>query len=179
MKIALIIFGILVVSGGAAYYLFFPRDTFFTFSKPGGGGIRFGRNSVSWEAAPDHYATNGMSHLQPYIAKLLTPTNQPKTLIMFTPDGQHGFGLDALNGVVSASLFVEWQKEPQREAAVRAFFKQLQANPSRDYLAGNMRALEYPIKGTPAEVTALTRRILQELCGVSPTNALDIHYAEK
>jgi hypothetical protein len=57
--------------------------------------------------------------------------------------------------------------------------------PSHDYLAGNggvpdaTRILDYPIGGSTAEVTALTKRILQELCGVSPTEALDIKYEDK
>jgi hypothetical protein len=54
-----------------------------------------------------------------------------------------------------------------------------------DYLAGNggvpdaTRILEYPLSGSTVEVTALTKRILQELCSVSPTEALDIKYTAK
>ena len=79
----------------------------------------------------------------------------------------------------------EWRQESQREAAIRAFFSSLGIAPSQDYLAGNggvpdaTRILDYPIKGSTAEVTALTKRILQELCGVSATEALDISYGDK
>jgi len=40
-------------------------------------------------------------------------------------------------------------------------------------------AWNIPIPGSAAEVTALTKRILQELCGVSPAEALDINYGDK
>jgi len=86
---------------------------------------------------------------------------------------------------VHANLFVDWRKDPPREAAIRAFFSSLAIAPSRDYLAGNggvpdaTRILEYHITGTPSEVTTLTKRILQELCSISPAEALDISYRDK
>ena len=116
---------------------------------------------------------------------MLVPTNTFKFLSLFTPDGTRGFGFNAKSGVVHLNLFVDWRQQPQREAAIRAFFSSLSITPLRDYLAGNggvpdaTRVLEYPVSGSPAEVTALTRRILQELCGVSPVEALDISYQEK
>jgi hypothetical protein len=39
--------------------------------------------------------------------------------------------------------------------------------------------LDYPIAGSSGEITALTKRILQELCDVAPTEALDIKYGDK
>jgi len=185
MKIALVAFvgaGLVAV---AAYFLLFPRNTFISLSRPSGGAVTFSRTGVSLEAAPDHYATNGFSHIEPYISRLLVPTNHFKFLHMFTPDGTRGFGFDAKDGLVHAGLTAEWRQESQREAAIRAFFSSLGIAPSQDYLAGNggvpdaTRILDYPIKGSTAEVTALTKRILQELCGVSATEALDISYGDK
>jgi len=185
MKIALLVFvGVLVVAV-VAYLLIFPRNMFISFSRPSGGTVTFSRMSVSFEAAPDHYATNGFDHIEPYISRLLVPTNCFKFLHMFTPDGTRGFGFDAKDGVVNAGLTVEWRQESQRETAIRSFFGSLGIAPSRDYLAGNggipdaTRVLDYPINGSITEVTALTKRILQELCGVSPTEALDISYSDK
>jgi hypothetical protein len=185
MKIALLVFvGVLVVAV-VAYFLAFPPNTFISFSKPSGGMVTFSRTGVSFEAAPDQYATNGFDHIEPYISRLLVPTNHFKFLQMFTPDGTRGFGLDAKDGVVNAGLTVEWRQELQKEAAVRSFFSSLGVAPSRDYLAGNggvpdaTRILDYHVKGNTAEVTELTKRILKELCGVSPTEALDIRYSDK
>ena len=79
----------------------------------------------------------------------------------------------------------ERQHEGEREAAIRASFSSLGIAPSRDYLAGNggvpdaTRVLHYPITGSTAVVTTLTRRILHELCGVSPAEAVDISYGDK
>lgn len=185
MKIALLVFVGVIVAAAVAYFLLFPRNTFISLSRPSGGRVTFSRTGVSFEAAPDRYATNGFEHIEPYVARLLVPTNRFKFLNIFTPDGLRGFGLSARDGVVQAGLTVEWRQEAQREAAIRAFFSSLGIAPSRDYLAGNggvpdaTRILDYPITGSTAEVTALTKRILQELCGVSPTEALDIGYREK
>jgi hypothetical protein len=185
MKIALLVFVGVVVVAVVAYFLLFPRNTFVSLSRPSGGTVTFSRTGVSVEAAPDQYTTNGFDHIEPYVSRLLVPTNRFKFLHMFTPDGNRGFGFSARDGVVQAGLTVEWRQEAQREAAIRAFFSALGIAPSRDYLAGNggvpeaTRILDYPISGSTAEVTALTKRILQELCSVSPTEALDISYGDK
>jgi hypothetical protein len=185
MKIALVIFLGVIVVAIAAYYFLFPRSEFIILSRPGGGTVTFSRTGVSFEAAPDHYATNGFDHIEPYVSLLLVPTNHFKFLQMFTPDGARGFGFDAKDGIVYASLTVEWRQEPQREAAIRTFFNSLGIVPSRDNLAGNggipdaTRMLEYRAAGSPVEVTALTKHILHELCGVSPTKPLNINYREK
>ena len=134
---------------------------------------------------PGRDSTNGFDHIEPYVSRLLMPTNGFKFLNMFTPDGNRGFGFSARDGKVEAGLSVEWRQEAKREAAIRALFGSLGIRPSQDYLAANggvadaTRILEYPITGSSAEVTALTKRILHELCGVSPTEALDISYGDK
>ena len=185
MKIALLVLLGIIVLAVVAYFLLFPRDTFISFYRPSGATVTFSRTGVSLEPAPDHYPTNGFDRIEPYVSRLLVPTNRFKFLSMFTPDRNRGFGLDAKDGVVEASLTVEWRQEAQREATIRSFFSSLGIAPSRDYLAGNggvadaTRILHYPVKGTVSEMTALTKRILQELCSVSPTEALDISYTDE
>ena len=185
MKIALLVFVCVIVVAVVSYLLLFPRNTHISFSRPSGGTVTFSRTGVSVEAAPDHFVTNGFDHIDPYVSRLFVPTDRFKFLHMFTPDGTRGFGLYAKDGVVHAGLTLEWRRESQRETAIRAFFSSLGIAPSRDYLAGNgavadaTRMLEYRITGSTAEVTALTKRILQELCGVSPAEALDIKYRDK
>ena len=104
---------------------------------------------------------------------------------IFTPAGDRGLGLYAGDGRIEANLNVEWRREPQREAAIRAFFGGLGIQPTVDYLAGNggvpdaTRLLGFPMTGNASEVAALTKRILQELCGVSSTEPLDIRYTER
>jgi hypothetical protein len=76
-------------------------------------------------------------------------------------------------------------QEPQREAAIRAFFGSRSISPRQDYLADNgdvrgaTRVLNFPLTGNVSDITALTKRILPELCGISPTEPLDIDYTEK
>lgn len=185
MKIGLIVLFSAIVIAVVAYFLVFPRNTFISFKRSGGGAVTFSRSGVSFGRAPDHYATNGFDHIEPYVSRLLVGTDHFKFLHMFTPDGNRGFGLDAKNGVVRAGLTVEWRQDAQREAAIRSFFSSRGIAPSLDYLGGNggvpdaTRILDYPVKGNAAELTALTKRILQELCNVSPTEALDIKYTDK
>ena len=185
MKIALLILAGLAVVGLVIYFLAFPPNTFITLSRPGGGSITFSRTSISFDAAPDHYPTNGFDHIEPYVARFLVPSHKFKSLGISTPDGKRALSLRARDGKAEVFLSVEWRQEPEREAAIRSFFKSIGIAPSMDYLAanggvqGSTRCLEYPIKGSASEVTALTQRILRELCGVTPTEALDIDYKDK
>jgi hypothetical protein len=185
MRILLWIIVGLIPAGVVTYVLVFPRNMFVSLNRPGGGRVTFSKTSVSFERAADHYATNGFEHIDAYVSRLIGPSKDFKFLSMFTPDGMRGFGLDAKDGVIKASFMPDWRKEPEREAAIRSFFNALNVAPTQDYLAGNggvadaTRVLSYPLKGNAVEVTALTKRILQELCGVSPSEALDISYKEK
>jgi hypothetical protein len=169
----------------AAYFVFFPRNSFIIFPKPGGGSITFSRTSISIDAPPDHYLTNGFEHIGPYISRFLTPSHGFKSLGISTPDGQHALLFTARGGKVEAFFSVEWRQKPEQEAAIRKLFKSLGVTPTEDYLASNggvpdsTRCLMYPISGNADEVTALTKRILQDLCGIIPTEAVDIEYQEK
>ena len=169
----------------ATYYLLFPRTSFIIFPRSDGSTVTFSRTSISFESAPDHYATNGFDHIEPYFSRLLRPSKHFRFVSIFTPDGERGLGLTAHGTVVTADFTVEWRQEPQREAAIRSFFGSLGVNPSQDYLAANggvpnaTRLLAYPLKGSTTELTAITKRILEELCGVSANEAINIKYSEK
>ena len=95
MKIALLIFVGAALAAVVACFLLFPRNGLLMFSSSSGGTVTFSRTGVSFEAVPDHYASNGFDHLVLYISRLLVPTNHFKFLQMFTPDGTRGFGFDA------------------------------------------------------------------------------------
>ena len=185
MKIALLIFAALIIVAVIAYFLSFPRNTFISFSRPNGGTVTFSRTGVSSEAAPTitpRMVSTTSSRMYPVCS---CPQIISSSCRYSRPTAHAALGLSAKNGVVQAGLTVEWRQEAQRETEIRAFFGSLGITPSRDYLAGNggvadaTRILEYPISGSTADVTALTKRILQELCGVSPTEALDIKYTDK
>jgi len=185
MKIVAIIFVLLLMGAVLVWFWAVPKNTFIIVSKPGGGTMALSRGSVSFEDAPDRYTSNGFDHIDVYVSRLVGPTNRFKFLSLFSPDGNRGFGLHAKDGVVEASLTVEWRQDPQRESDIRSFFNALGITPSEDYLAGNgnvpdaTRILSYRLSGSSNEVTALTKRILKDLCGVLSTEALDISYQEK
>lgn len=144
--------------------------------------VTFSSTGVSFDSAPDHFATNGFDHIEPYVSRLLEPATRLKSVHLFTPDGNRGFCFAAQDGMVKAGLTVEWRQEAEREKAIRAFFGSRGIAPTLDSLVGNgggpdaIHILEYPISGSTAEVTSLTKRILQESCDVAPTGALDIKY---
>ncbi|MBT9096139.1 hypothetical protein KFZ76_00235 [Methylovulum psychrotolerans] len=185
MKKALLFLSGVIIVAVAAYFVLFPRDTFISFSEPNSDIVTFSSSGVSFESAPDQYASNGFDHIQPYVARLLVPSKHFQFLHIFTPDDTRSFSLSARGGVVEAGLSFEWRQEPQREAAIRKFFSSLGIEPSQDYLAGNgelpdaIRILDYPVSGNTTEITALTKRILQELCSISATEALNISFKEK
>jgi hypothetical protein len=103
---------------------------------------------------------------------------------MFTLDGNRGFSFNKRNDRFEASLIVRWRKEPQREAAIRSFFKERNIAPTEDRLSGfgpllnYDRLLNYPVTGDAAEVTELTKAILLKSCQVSLEDGLQIKYKD-
>ena len=185
MRLVLTLLIGMVLIAGVVWFLRFPANMLIIVSRPGGSSMTVSRTGVSFDPAPIHYPSNGLSYVAPYIARLLAPTNTFKSLGISTPDGKHALGLHAQAGKAEVFMSADGLQEPKREAAIRSFFKSLGVDPVMDYLAdnggvqGSTRCLEYPLSGMTNDVTALTERMLQELCGVSPTNALDFDYNEK
>lgn len=128
---------------------------------------------------PDRYSTNAFASIEPYISRLLVSSRQSKSLFIFTPHRQRGFVFFAREGRVEVLLALQQSKGAARESAVRKLFSSLGIAPSRDYLADMTRVLHYPVHGNASGMTALTIRILQEVFGVSPEDALDITYEDK
>jgi hypothetical protein len=132
---------------------------------------------------PDHFPANGFDHIESYITRLVALSSRPKTIVIGTPDGNRAIFLQAQDGKTEVFLMaLNTHQQRKREEAIRTFFKTLGIEPSKDYLAGNggapnsTRCLSYPIAGTVREVTELTKRILNELCGISPKEGLNIRF---
>ena len=181
--IALVVIG-LIFAAVATYYLLFPKNSFYIFTLHNGATITFSRTGVSFESAPDHYSVDGIDQVDSYIPKLLEPSRKFKYLHMFTPDGDRGFGLSVRNGIVEASLSLDAREETARESMVRQFFRELGIEPSRDYLSANggvpdaTRHLSYPLTADVHEITEVTKQVLQKLCSISPSEALNVKYGE-
>jgi hypothetical protein len=176
---------VVVVGAAVGYYLLVPANTFIIFRRTGGGTVSFSRQGIELQGPSDRYTAGGFDHIESYVSRLMAPSRKKRFVGIFTPAGDRGFGLYAGDGKIEANLTVEWRREPEREAAIRAFFGALGIQPTEDYLAGNggvpdaTRLLAFPLTGNASDVAALTKRILQELCRVSSTEPLDIRYTEK
>jgi hypothetical protein len=174
------VIALLVIACLIACYLAIPRNRFYIFPSANGGTVTVSREGIQFEPPPDRYTSGAFNHIEPYISRLVVPSRRKRWVSLFTPAGDRGFALHATSGVVEAHLTVEWRQEPQREAAIRAFFASLGIPPTEDYLAGNggvpdaTRPLAYPLPGDSSEMADLARRILRELCSVSPDEPLNI-----
>jgi hypothetical protein len=184
MKTSIFIVIGFVVVAAATYYFLFPKNYFHIIKLQNGSTVTFSKTAITYESPPDYFSTDGLGQIDSYIPKLLVPSKKYKYLHVFTPDGNRGFGLSQRDGIVQASLNIDTKNEKERDNTIRGFFKQLGIEPSQDYLAANggvqnaTRILEYLLPGGEKEVTVLTKRILQELCGVLPTEALNIKLGE-
>jgi hypothetical protein len=145
-----------------------------------GGSRAIGLNNVIDLPAADHFATNGSEHIAPYIAHLFDPSNDFKSLSVFTADGERGLSLHARNARIEVVLTVSKLTASERERLIRSYFGSRGIKPSQDYLAGNglipnaTRFLIYPISGSSDEVTAFVRHMLVELCDISAMDGLEI-----
>jgi hypothetical protein len=184
MKVGVVIL-VLLAAGGVAYCLLVPRDTFLIFPRRNGGSVVLSRWRIEFEPPPDHHVVGAFDQIDSYVSRLMAEPRKSRWVMIFTPSGDRGFALHGSREAVEAHLTVEWREQPEREAAIRAFFKTRHIPAIEDYLAGNgavpdaTRLLAYPLSGTPPEVAAMTRRILEELCGVSSTEPLNVRYSER
>jgi hypothetical protein len=184
MNVALML-ALVVLIGLVSYYLLFPPNRFLIFTRRNGGKVVVSRSGLEFERPPDRFPAGGVDQIESYVSRLVASPQPHRFIGFFTPAGDRGFGLHARGRMIEATLSCEWHQEPEREASIREFFGSLGIAPMDDYLAGNgnvpdaTRLLSYPITGSSAEVAALAKRILVELCAVSASEALNIRYSEK
>lgn len=130
----------------------------------------------------DYFPENGFDHIESYVSRLLTSTTRLKSILIHTLDGKRGCSLFADGPVVQVSFVImDAQQNNRTEKKIRKFFSSRNKTASHDYLAqeNRVRILQYPLSGTPDELTSTTKRILQELCGIKQQEALTIKYREK
>jgi hypothetical protein len=174
-----------LLAAGAAFLLLLPEDHFYIFRRSNGGWVTISRRGIRVDPAPIRYTSEAFEQVEAYVVRLMASDRRKRYLDFFTPAGDRGFGLWVTDGPIEAHFTVEWRQEPEREKAIRGVFASLSIDPSEDYLAGNggvpdaTRLLAYPLSGDAKDVAALAKRILQELCYVSPTEPLDIGYREQ
>jgi hypothetical protein len=166
----------------AIIYRILMRDLVIMFDLPSGKTVEISDSGVGFRPAPDHYSSDGFTQIEKYISKLTVESSDYKSLMIFSPDGNRGMFFSSKYGAIEANLSVEVNPNPAREKKIRDFFSSLGVEPTSDYLAQNgnipdsTRNLSYPVPGTASELTTLTKRILQDLCGISPDEPLSFSF---
>jgi hypothetical protein len=130
----------------------------------------------------DYYPQNGFDHIESYVSRLLSSTMQRRSVLINTLDRERGCSLFADSSMVIVGFIIMQSLEDRkREKKIRKFFASRDKIPSQDYSAqdGRVRIIDYPLSGNVSELTAMTKTILQEICNISPKEALSIKYREK
>jgi hypothetical protein len=137
------------------------------------------------EIAPERIAENGLSQIEPFVARLVEPKSMRSSLLIFTLDGRCGLSLSWSEGEFSIGfVIVEWRSEPETEKAIRDFFRERKMAPTEDHLVGNggvpdaTRMFEFPVKGNAKAVSTLCRQVLQEVYDVCEQEGLDFTLLE-
>jgi hypothetical protein len=152
----------------------------------GRGSVSISPDGLTTGSAPDRFLENGLCHVGSYISRLMTPSTDFKSLLIFTIDGERGFSLWARDGALEAFFTLHLYQGPDKERAIRDFFASLSNAPKRDFLAKNGPALEtvtrylvYSLAGAHQQITALAIHLLTEIYGVSPKDALEFTLTSK
>jgi hypothetical protein len=133
---------------------------------------------------PDHYASNGCSHIETYVTKLLHSTELFFSLMVSTPDGEVALGVLMQQNHLVIGLSVDVTRKPQEEQTLREFFARRNIEPVDDYLAQNgdvpdsVRMLNYPLPTDIKFVTDLAKNLLEQVYGVDEHAALDFAFEE-
>jgi hypothetical protein len=130
----------------------------------------------------DYFAENGFDQIESYVSRMLTSATKFRHILIAALDGERCCSLFADGPVILVGFIImDTRQDHKKEKNIRKFFASRYKPPAKDYLAqdGRVRFLDYPLSGNASELTAITKTILQELCGISPKEALSIKYSEK
>lgn len=171
---------VLVAAGLLLRYWPSPKLTIYFVPRSNGSSWVISRRGIWIDPAPDYFESGAFDALHRYISRLRSLEGHFHSLGLFTPDGERGFAFHLHEGILSASFTIEWRENPEREERIRNFFRTRGIDPTTDYLAGNggvpdaTRCLDFPLSGSDEELTSLCGTILQQLCQISPDEALNI-----
>jgi hypothetical protein len=133
---------------------------------------------------PERVPSDGIRHVETFVARLDASTAPFSSLTIFSPDNCRGLLLMRRNDQKRLCLTVEWRQEPEKENAIREFFRKRHIEPALDYLAGNggirdaTRVLEYPIEGDVPTASELCIQILNNVCRIGENEPLNFTYQE-
>jgi hypothetical protein len=145
-----------------------------------------GRKHAMWRMIPepDHYTSNGHSHIESYVTKLITATESFSSLIISTPDEKVALVFLKQKTKPYFMPSVDFTSGFDEEIVLREFFTARDLAPVDGYLAMNKdlpdatRMLHVPIPSNVEYVTALAKDLLGEVYGVDEHAALDFRFGE-
>jgi hypothetical protein len=150
-----------------------------------GSGRRIGLPRPMIIPAPEVVSRSGLLQLRPNVERFLASRARFTSLLIFTPDGMRGCGLQSIGGKASISVTLDTRTEASKERAVRSLFANRGVVPAEDYLAANggvpnaTRILEYPLPSHPEQATALCRQVLQKVHAISDVEGLHFTHQEQ
>jgi hypothetical protein len=150
---------------------------------------RHGRRKgpVEWVDVPpaERFASNGMSHIESCVARVLRSKGPSSWIVVSTPSGLSSMSIGKHNGVTTLATSIDVRRKPARESAVRAFFADRKIAPIADYLAANggvpksTRVLEYPVGSSAKRIASVAREFLRNIYKLTDRSALNIRYGER
>ena len=166
------------------FVMLHPKSRFITLIGPGNQAGSLASNGITLDGSPNHFPSHGLARIAEYVSRLCAPSDRFKSIRIFTADGNRGFGAIAQAEFIEISLSIDLCREPEREIKIRSFFDSLQLQPSQDYFAENgnvanaCRYFSYRVPSDAGHVAGAFQGIMQEIFGISATDALNITYTE-
>ena len=149
MKILLIVLAIVGAGAPGALPLLPPGPVPDVQAARWGPLVTIGRRSVQIDPPPDRYPANGFAHVGDYVGRLLGPSSRFRSVLFTTEAGDRASSFWSRTGRVEVAISVEWRNEPEQT---------------------------YPLAGSVTELTSDAQLILEQLCGISPKDALGVNY---
>lgn len=145
-----------------------------------------GRKHAMWRMIPepDHYTSNGGSHIESYVTKFITSTESFSSLIISTPDEKVALVFLKQKTKLYFMPSFDFTSGSEEETVLREFFTARDLAPVEGYLAMNKdipdatRMLHVPIPSNVEYVTALAKDLLGEVYGVNEHAALDFRFED-
>ena len=128
---------------------------------------------------PDLVHSGGFSRMESYIDRLLRSPKEFASVIIATPDGEHGLLVMRQAGRTVLCVSANRTKNDGGEARMREFFTRLGMTPVRDYLSANDGVekatlnLEFQLTGDARTIGRLCVSIFTDLFGTADQHGLE------
>ena len=137
------------------------------------------------EKPADRYESDGLSHLESYVKRLVEFEGFLATILIFALDRQRGFSIYKTDGEPNIGLIFDTNSDGVKEKKARDFFSAKGCAVLQDYTAGcgsipdATRILHWLAPDNVLALTSLATEVGVELCGFSLSEGLELRYNEK